>query len=120
MGHSKAIVRGMIQVFTEFSKQIVLEKYLDTDDFYDHKSATNTVNISTVLLITVKVKLILKHVYKKTFQFIHTIKPIDPTYTFVWGLYLNEGLSVSGQQYWSILGLTYSFSWPAGRGYYSK
>lgn len=57
-------------------------------DFYDHKSATNTVNISTVLLITVKVKLILKHAYKKTFQFIHTIKPIDPTYTFVWGLYL--------------------------------
>lgn len=79
----------MIQVFTEFSKQIVMEKYLDTDDFlrgllcYYHKSATNTVNISTVLLITVKVKLILKHAYKKTFQFIHTIKPIDPTYTFV-------------------------------------
>lgn len=31
-------------------------------DFYDHKSATNTVNISTVLLITVKVKLIQKDV----------------------------------------------------------
>lgn len=99
---------------------MIVVKWRFNVDFYDHKSATNTVNISTVLLITVKVKLILKHAYKKTFQFIHTIKPIDPTYTFVWGLYLNEGLSVSGQQYWSILGLTYSFSWPAGRGYYSK
>lgn len=99
---------------------MIVVKWRFNVDFYDHKSATNTVNISTVLLITVKVKLILKYAYKKTFQFIHTKKPIDPTYTFVWGLYLNEGLSVSGQQYWSILGLTYSFSWPAGRGHYSK
>lgn len=46
---------------------MIVVKWRFNVDFYDHKSATNTVNISTVLLITVKVKLILKHAYKKTF-----------------------------------------------------
>lgn len=50
-----------------------MEKYLDIDDFlcgflcYYYKLVINMVNIFIVLLIIVKVKLILKYVYKKMF-----------------------------------------------------